>query len=147
MRTEKDTCIFCKIVANEEESSKIYEDERILAFMDIRPIHEGEFMIIPKKHIDHFYDIPDDLAQHIMLHTQRLAKKLNEKFKPVRVGYVVHGFGVAHAHMVVIPLHERDDITSAKYMTVKENKIELDFNKVPFRNKKELDKIAEILRS
>src|SRR5438552_2739486 len=133
----KRDCIFCKIIAGEETASKIYEDDKILAFMDVRQIRTGEFIVIHKEHIDHFYDIPDDLAQHIILHTQTLSRKLKEKFNPVRVGYVVHGFGVSHAHIVVVPLVERDDITSAKFMIVKENKIILDFDKVPYTDRKE----------
>ena len=139
-------CVFCKIVAGTEPSEKLYEDDKILAFMDIRPISPGEFMVIPKKHIDHFYDIPDDLAQHIMLYTQKLARKLNEVFKPVRVGYVVHGFGVPHAHLVVIPLNNRNDVTSVKFLEVEGNEIKLNYNLVPLTDRAELEKAAETLR-
>ena len=147
METGKNNCVFCRIVSGEETSSKIYEDDLILAFMDIRPIHQGEFMVVPKKHIDHFCDIPDDLSQHIMKHTQILARKLKEEFNPVRVGYVVHGFGVAHAHLVIVPLYERDDITSIKFMEVINDEIKINFEKVPLTERKELDRVAAILRN
>lgn len=81
MTNQQDSkCIFCEIVAGREPASKIYEDEKILAFMNIRPVNTGEFMVIPKEHIDHFLDIPDDLAAHILLTAQRLARKVQEKF-------------------------------------------------------------------
>ena len=138
--------MFCKIVAGTERASKIYEDDRILAFMDIRPISPGEFMVIPKEHIDHFYDVPDDLAQHIMRHTQIISRRLKKLFNPVRVGYVVHGFGVPHAHLVVIPLNDRNDVTSTKFLEVQDGKMQLNFNLVPFTEREELDRIASLLQ-
>ncbi len=143
---KKNDCVFCRIVNGDEYASKIYEDDKILAFMDIRPITEGEFMIIPKEHIDHFFDIPDDLAQHIILYAQRLSRKLKEKLNPLRIGYVVHGFGVAHAHLVIVPLNNREDITSIKFMQIINNKIELNFEKIPLTERKELDRTAKILK-
>lgn len=139
-------CVFCKIVAGTEPSEKVYEDERILAFMDIRPIYPGECMIIPREHIDHFCDIPDELAQHIMLYTQKIARRIQEKFNPLRVGYVVSGFGVPHAHMVLIPMYDKNDVTSVKFLEVQDNKITLNYNLVPFTDRGELEKVAALLR-
>lgn len=144
---ETKECVFCKIAAGTEYSSKIYEDDRILAFMDIRPISPGECMVIPKEHIDHFYNVPDDLAQHIMLHTQKIARRLNELFNPVRVGYVIHGFGVPHAHLVIIPLNDRNDITSLKFLEVQNSEIKLNYELVPLTEYSELDRIAALLRN
>ena len=48
------SCVFCRIVAGESPASVVYEDERVLALMNIRPIHPGECMVIPKQHVDHF---------------------------------------------------------------------------------------------
>jgi histidine triad (HIT) family protein len=58
-------CIFCKVVAGDEPASKLYEDEGILGFMNYKPVHPGECILIPKVHIDHFMDIDDDL-QHVL---------------------------------------------------------------------------------
>ena len=55
------SCIFCKIIAGEAPVSVVYEDESVLALMNIRPIHPGELMVVPKEHTDHFCDLPDDL--------------------------------------------------------------------------------------
>ncbi len=55
---QQDSCIFCEIVDRRAEASVVYEDEQIMAFMTIRPVNPGEFLIIPKQHIDHFCDIP-----------------------------------------------------------------------------------------
>ena len=63
-------CVFCRIVAGREPCSRVHEDDVSLGFMGIRPARPGELMIIPKEHIDHFCDIPDDLAAHILLVAQ-----------------------------------------------------------------------------
>src|SRR5258705_11839605 len=97
------SCIFCRIVAGSAAASVLYEDERTMAFMNIRPINSGEFMVIPKEHIDHFCDLSDELSCHILVQAQRLSRNLRERLQPQRVGLVVHGFGVAHAHLVVVP--------------------------------------------
>jgi len=61
------SCIFCKIVAGQLESSKVYEDDEILALMDIQPVRQGQVLVIPKQHIDHFSDIPEALALRIYM--------------------------------------------------------------------------------
>lgn len=97
------SCIFCKIVAGQLESSKVYEDEEILALMDIQPVRQGQVLVIPKQHIDHFSDIPDALAVRIYRKTHSLLKAVREVVHPERMGLVVHGYGVPHAHAVIVP--------------------------------------------
>ena len=87
-------CVFCAIVAGSAPCSRVHEDESCLGFMGIRLIHPGELMIIPKAHIDHFCDLPDQLAAHIVTVAQRLSRAIRRTLKPPRVGLVVHGFGL-----------------------------------------------------
>ena len=138
------SCIFCKIVAGEAPASVVYEDERVLALMNIRPIHPGELMVIPKEHVDHFCDLADDLACHILVQAQRLSRNLRERLKPVRVGLVVHGFGVPHAHLVVVPLHESNDIVSAKHLQVEDGQIKFSDGHLN-ETREELDRLARLL--
>jgi histidine triad (HIT) family protein len=139
-------CIFCEIIAGREAASKIYEDDKILAFMNIRPVNTGEFMVIPKQHIDHFLDIPDDLAAHILLTAQRLARKVQKKFKPKRMGYVVHGFGVPHAHLNIVPLEHPDDIVSYKFARIENDQVIFDPKQIPLISREELDRIAKTIK-
>jgi histidine triad (HIT) family protein len=94
-----------------------------MAFMGIRPIHPGECLVIPKEHIDHFTDIADTTAQHIMVIAQKIGRRMREVFKPQQVGMVVHGFGVPHAHLIMIAQHHEDDITSGRFAYLKEGRI------------------------
>jgi histidine triad (HIT) family protein len=139
------SCIFCRIVAHEAEASVLYEDERIIAFMNIKPTNEGEFMVIPKVHIDHFCDLPDELSCSIIVAAQRLSRNLMDKLKPKRVGLVVHGFGVPHAHLVVVPQHGPDDITSAKLAHVENSQIKFSVDRLPESTRDELNRMAHLL--
>lgn len=81
-------CIFCKIVAGEIPSKKIYEDEQVLAFNDINPEAPTHVLIIPKKHISSLNDLSSDhvqLAGHILL----TAKKVAEELGVAEAGYRV----------------------------------------------------------
>jgi histidine triad (HIT) family protein len=145
MELNSDSCIFCRIVAGRAEASVVYDDERILAFMNLRPINEGEFLIIPKDHVDHFCDLSDELSSHIVVQAQRLSRNVMRRLKPQRVGLVVHGFGVAHAHLVVIPQHGPDDITSARLGYIESGEIKYDVERLAKPSREELNKMARLL--
>ncbi len=138
-------CVFCEIVAGREIASKVYEDDRILAFLTLSQTNPGEFQLIPKAHIDHFTDLNDELAQHILLHAQRLARRAKPLLRAKRMGYVVHGFGVAHAHLVVVPLHRSDDITSAKFARIEDGRVTFGLSHLPRAKREELDQLAKLL--
>lgn len=146
MKSKNKSCVFCEIVAGREKSSKVYEDDKIPAFMSLRPVHPGEFVIIPKKHIDHFCDIPDDLATHIFIHPQRLSRKVREKLKPKKVCLVVREFGVPHAHIIIVPLHHSGEITSSHFARIEDDKITFREDRIPITPREELDHIAKLLR-
>ncbi len=139
------TCIFCQIVAGELACSKIYEDDRVIAFLDIQPIRPGQALVIPKEHIDHFSDLPDDLAGHIFAQSHRISREIRAKLNPARVGLVVHGYGVAHAHMIIVPQHDEHDITSARYAKVEGGKLIFSVRNIPLARREELDRIAALL--
>ena len=138
-------CIFCRIVGRAAEASVVYDDDRIMAFMTLRPVNPGEFLIIPKEHIDHFCDIPDELSCHIIAHAQRLSRNLRERLGPQRVGLVVHGYGVPHAHLVVVPLLDPSDIVSAKYAYVEGGQVKYSEKLLPEAPRAELDRLARVL--
>ncbi len=113
--------------------------------MTLRPVNQGEFLLIPKEHIDHFCDVADDLSCQIMLQAQRLARNLRERLKPERVGFVVHGYGVPHAHLVVVPLHDSSDIVSAKHAFIEDGQVKYSEELVPEAPREELDRLAQLL--
>ena len=135
-------CIFCSIVRGESPASFLHQDDHCVAFLNIRPIHPGEFIVIPREHIDHFTDIPDDLAGRILIVVQRLGRRMLDEFKPTRAGYVVHGFGVPHAHLNVVPLRDTSDIISAKHVVVEGSSFRISEENLPSPSREELDAIT-----
>lgn len=140
-------CIFCKIVSGQAPASIILKDEHCIAFMNIRPIRPGEFMVIPRTHLDHFTDMPDALATHILLLAQRLARAVQAEFKPLRMGYVVHGFGVGHAHLNVVPMHDHNDIISGRHVSVVDGNVRISEEALNQSPRLELDQQADKIRA
>ena len=138
-------CVFCDRVAATKPLSRVHEDDVSLGFMGRRPIHPGELLIIPKEHIDHFSDLPDELAAHIVSVAQRLSRRIRRILEPRRVGLVVHGFGVPHAHLSVVPLERSMDITSARYAQLESGELSFSEEQVPLASQSELDEVAALL--
>ena len=106
-------CIFCKIVKGEIPSARVWEDENFVAFLSIKPINPGHTLIIPKKHIDYFFDLDDETLCALMKSTKPLAKALREAFRPARnkIGVMVSGGEVPHVHVHLIPMDNEGDLT------------------------------------
>jgi histidine triad (HIT) family protein len=139
------TCVFCEIVAGRSPASIIYHDESVMAFMTIRPTAPGECLVIPKAHVDHFTDVDDETSKQIIVVAQRIGRRLRTAFKPLRVGMLVHGFGVAHAHLLVVPQHGIHHITSDRYIKVENGQIVFSQSYVPTADRATLDEHARIL--
>ena len=139
------TCAFCEIVAGRGEASIVYEDDRILALMTLNPTRLGELCVIPKQHIDQFCDLPDELSAHLTTQAQRLSRNIRERLAPLRVGWVVSGFGVAHAHLIVVPLHDAHDIVSGRHVVVEDGRVRFDASRLPTPPRDELDRLARLL--
>ena len=149
-KTDKDelrstSCVFCDIIAGTEPCSRLYEDSLCIALMGIRPTNRGELMVIPKEHIGHFSDISNDLAAHIMRVTQDLSRAVQEQLNPLRVGLVVHGFGVPHAHMIIVPQHTPTDITSGRFARINGGKVAFSEEHIPLASRAEVDQLAAAL--
>jgi histidine triad (HIT) family protein len=97
--------IFSKIVAGEIPCYKIYEDETVLAFLDIHPETKGHTLVIPKIEVDKIYDLPDDVYAHLMEVVKKLAKNMEEKLG-ARTLLKVIGTDVPHAHVHLTPYDE-----------------------------------------
>lgn len=72
-------CIFCKIVNGDIPSYKLYEDDLVIAFLDVNPGANGHTLIVPKKHYQDLYDIDDNTLNHIMSCTKNLSNMITSK--------------------------------------------------------------------
>lgn len=95
--------IFTKIIKGTTPSYKIYEDDKTLAFLDIHPLQPGHTLVVPKKHIDHLWDLPDQDYQALMSTCKKVALHLRQQLNVARVGVQVVGLDVSHAHVHLVP--------------------------------------------
>ena len=106
-------CIFCKIVTGEIPSYKIYEDENVLAFLDITPINPGHTLVIPKKHYKNIIDTPDELLQGMALAVKKIAPAIIKAVKADAWNLganngAVAGQIVMHTHWHIMPRFTND---------------------------------------
>ncbi len=109
-------CIFCRIIRGKIPSNKVYEDDQHLAFLIIRPINPGHTLVIPKKHTDYFFDLEDQELSELVIKSKPIAKALKKAFNPQtgKVGVMIAGMAVPHAHIHLIPMNSEGDLTFAK---------------------------------
>lgn len=127
-------------------ASIVYEDKDVIAFLDRKQVRPGHTMVIPKQHIDHFIDLPDAIAAHIAVIGNRIGRRMQEMLKPKRVGMVISGFGVAHAHYHVIPMHDENDITSQQYVINENGVIQFTHNHLVPKTMEENRSILELIK-
>ncbi|MFH5830897.1 HIT family protein [Halalkalibaculum sp. DA3122] len=98
--------IFTKIIEGEIPCHKIAENEEHIAFLDINPIARGHTLIVPKKEIDYFFDLPDELYHSTMDFARGIAGAIDRALEPFRTGIIVQGLEVPHAHLHLVPLYK-----------------------------------------
>ncbi|BAY80646.1 histidine triad domain protein [Calothrix parasitica NIES-267] len=107
-------CPFCNLVKSDDALLEV--GEYSVAFLDINPIRPGHVLIVPKNHEPDFFNLPDYILLDIMQLARRIAKAQEAVFQPIKVGMLVAGFDVSHAHLHIIPMHEYHDITSKQVL-------------------------------
>ena len=109
-------CVFCRIARGEIRSEIFYEDSEVIGLMDICPIRPGHAQFIPREHYDYFEDLPDAIACRDIHLGQRVSRVLKALYGVPRVAFLFSGGDHAHAHAHVVPMHEKTDITSRRYI-------------------------------
>jgi histidine triad (HIT) family protein len=105
--------IFTKIIKGEIPSHKVYEDAKTFALLDIHPIQPGHVLVVPRKQVDHVWDLADDDYQALMATARRVAHKLREVFPDKkRVAMHIEGLEVAHAHLKIFPFSTEEEFRS-----------------------------------
>jgi len=128
-------CIFCKIVEGELPSTKVYEDKRFLAFLDINPVNKGHVLVIPKEHHVTISDTPVDLLKDLMAIIKTLSPA-------VVAGSGADGFNLAvnngkaagqlidHVHFHIIPRFTGDNLHPWPGKQYAENEIQAQANRI-----------------
>lgn len=101
--------IFTKIIRGEIPSHKVYEDELTFAFLDIHPKTLGHVLVVPKTEVDLLWDLSDEDYRAVMQTAKKVAKRIEKVLMPQRVGMMVEGVGVPHAHVHVFPFNTLEE--------------------------------------
>lgn len=102
--------IFTKIINGDIPSHKIYEDDKTIAFLTIQPVREGHTLVVPKVQIDNYIDLPDDYYDATWRTVKKVAARLRDATGKERVGVVIKGIDVPHAHVHLIPFDRGESL-------------------------------------
>lgn len=102
--------IFTRIVNGEIPCYKIAEDDNFFAFLDINPLKKGHTLVIPKKEVDYIFDLEEETLANMMVFSQKIALAIEKVVPCNRIGVVVLGLEVPHAHIHLIPIDSEADV-------------------------------------
>ncbi len=117
-------CVFCEIVAEKIEARSFWEDSEFMAFLAIDPNTEGFSCVIPKKHFSSdILKTPDDVLQRFIIAAKTVSKILENYYEDVgRVGLIMEGTGIDHAHIKLVPLHGTEDFKKGTWRQIMSEK-------------------------
>ncbi len=101
--------VFTKIIKGEIPAYKIYEDDRVLAFLDVHPVQPGHTLVVPKLQIDKIEDLDDQTYVYLWSVVKKLMKHYGDKLPDTRITLKTEGFDVPHVHIHLIPCREAKD--------------------------------------
>ena len=114
--------IFSKIIKGQIPAYIVAEDENYLAFLDIFPVAKGHVLVIPKKEVDYLFDLEDELYAGLQLFAKKVAAGLKKAIPCEKVGVLVLGLEVPHAHLHLVPMQNENDLlnfsSKKKFTTV-----------------------------
>lgn len=102
--------IFTKIIKGEIPCHKIYEDDNVIAFLDIHPIKPGHTLVVPKKQIEQFTELDPEDYSHLMAVTQVIAQQIQRTLGVKRICVRIEGLDVSHTHVHLIPTEDEKGI-------------------------------------
>lgn len=117
-------CIFCKIIKYEIPSTKVYEDDKFLAFMDIQPVSDGHLLIIPKEHIEWMQDVDDETISEIFKLSKKLMISLKKGIECDYVQVSVVGKDVPHFHIHLMPRYLNDGLAGYQTKTYEDGEMQ-----------------------
>lgn len=114
---------FGKIIRGEIPATKVYEDEKCLAFMDINPVSKGHLLLIPKGQYEWMQDVPNELISYMFIKTKELMISIKESLGCDFVQVSVVGKDIPHFHIHLIPRMLNDDLVGWPTFSYQENEM------------------------
>ncbi|SDK87928.1 histidine triad (HIT) family protein [Salinimicrobium catena] len=118
--------IFTKIINGEIPAYKVAENDKFLAFLDIRPNAKGHTLCIPKEEVNNIFDLDEETYLELMAFSRKVAKGIEIAVPCKRVGMAVVGLEVPHVHVHLIPLNSMGDMNFAQKQELSEE----EFNQI-----------------
>jgi len=115
--------LFKRIIQGEIPCHKILENDEFLAFLDIKPINPGHTLVIPKCEIDYIFDLEDDLLGRLMIFSKKVASMIKKQINCKRIGIMVAGLEVPHAHVHLVPINAVSDLNFAKSRSASDDEL------------------------
>jgi histidine triad (HIT) family protein len=106
--------LFTKIIDGDIPGRFVWRDERAVAFLTIAPITRGHTLVVPVDEVDHWVDLPADLAAHLMEVSRTVGRAQMAAFSPRRVGMIIAGLEVPHCHLHLVPIETEADLSFAR---------------------------------
>lgn len=108
--------VFTKIIKGEIPCHKVYEDGKTIAFLTIQPVRAGHTLVIPKIQVDQFIDLPDDDYDAVWRTVKKIGQKVREVTGKERIGVVIKGIDVPHAHVHLIPFNPGEGLKADEHI-------------------------------
>ena len=106
--------LFTKIIEGDIPGRFVWRDDRAVAFLTIAPITPGHTLVVPVDEIDHWVDLPVDLAAHLMQVARTVGRAQMAAFSPRRVGMIIAGLEVPHCHLHLVPIEAEADLSFSR---------------------------------
>lgn len=106
--------LFSKIIEGTIPGRFVWRDSEVVAFLTISPIRPGHTLVVPIAEVDHWIDMPTEIAKRCMTVAQVIGQAQMTAFSPTRIGMIVAGLEVPHTHLHVIPIDSESDLSFAR---------------------------------
>jgi histidine triad (HIT) family protein len=102
--------LFTRIIDGEIPGRFVWTDDTCVAFSTIAPIAPGHALVVPRVEVDHWIDLDDEVAAHLMVVARAIGAAQMDAFRPARIGMIIAGMEVPHTHLHVIPIETEADL-------------------------------------
>ena len=120
-------CVFCKIISGEYNSSKIYEDDKVLAILDLSQATYGHTLVMPKNHYENIFELDEETSKHLFDVVTKISKHYKKVIPNLTGINLLNNNGlragqtVMHYHMHIIPRYDDDDLVNMQFTEHKLN--------------------------
>lgn len=119
-----DGCIFCSIAENTEHYHKVvWADENHVAFLSIGPVQKGHTLVIPRKHYEYAFNMPENEYQDLLSASRKVANGIQKVFGSARVMLGIEGFQIPHVHVHLIPVNKHGDAGSPTILKISDEEM------------------------